>query len=45
MEEKLSGFEEMIELMDTLVKENIKSKNNPGIKHPENLRYYEKTKI
>lgn len=30
--------------MDNSVKEDVKCKNTPGIKHPENLRHYEEGK-
>ena len=44
MEERISGIKDMVEDTDISIKENVKSKNNPGTKHPENLGHYEKTK-
>jgi hypothetical protein len=44
MENKISGVKETIEDFDISIKENVKyKKKNPGIKHPENLGYHEKT--
>lgn len=42
VEEGISHFDDMLEEMNSSVKENIKSKNNPGTKHPGSLRYYKK---
>ena len=42
MEERISGIGYTMEEIDLLVKENIKSKKIPDIKHPENLGYKEK---
>lgn len=44
MEERISGSEDPIEDMDTLVKENVNLKKTPGEKHPGNLGQYAKTK-
>lgn len=44
MVERISGMEETIEEIDTLVKENNKSKKLQIQKNLENLRHYEKTK-
>ena len=43
MEERISGVKDTIEEIDTLVKQNTKSKYF-GHKRPENQVYYEKTK-
>jgi hypothetical protein len=37
MEERLSSIEDTREEMNTLVKENVKSKKTPVTKHPGNL--------
>ena len=44
MKEEISGVEGMVEEMNIPVKENIKSKRIPDIKHSGNLGHYEKTK-
>lgn len=43
MWERLSGTEDIIEEMDSLVKENIKSETW-GTQHPENLEHSENIK-
>jgi hypothetical protein len=45
MEERISGFEGMIEEMETSAKENVKSKKISGTKHSENLGHCEKTNL
>lgn len=42
MGEKSSGVEDKIEEIDTLAKENVKSKKIPHTKHPGNLGCHEK---
>lgn len=42
MEERISGTEDTVEEMNTLVKGNPKSKKIPETKHPENLGHYER---
>ena len=42
MEETVSGIEDMIEEIDTLVKESVNLKSL-GTKHPRNVGHYEKT--
>jgi hypothetical protein len=49
MEEKISGIEDIIEEMDTPVKENVKSnpyskRTQPLQKHPRNMEHHVKTK-
>jgi hypothetical protein len=43
MEERISGVEDTIEEIDTLVRENVKFIKSLA-KHPGNLGYYETTK-
>lgn len=45
MQESISGIEDTMEEIDTQEKENIKSKNVPNRKHPENLGHNEETKF
>jgi len=44
MEERISAKGDMIEEIDTSVKENVKSKKVPETKYPRNLWHYEKAK-
>jgi hypothetical protein len=43
-EERISGVEDMVEEIDTTVKENSKQKKIPNPKHPGNSGHSEKTK-
>ena len=44
IEKRISGIKDKVKEMDTLVKENVKSKINQGMKHPGNLAHDEKIK-
>lgn len=45
MGERASGIEDLVEEIDILVKENVKSKINPGTEHSGNLGCYEKLNL
>lgn len=40
MDKRTSGIEKTVEEIDTLAKENVKSKKIPDTKHPGNLGHY-----
>ena len=44
IEEKISGAEDTIENIDTIVKSKCKMQNDPNPKHPGNPGYNDKTK-
>ena len=44
MEERISGIDDAIEEMGSSVKENVREKKTPNIKHPGNLGHHENTK-
>ena len=44
IEERISGVGDIVEEIDTTVKENSKHKKTPNPKHPENSGHNEKTK-